>query len=147
MTNGCFYGFKIPIVWSLPLPSSPLGDLRRHPQEGERQTLHGGYERTILEPAAGPAPAQRLAQWPERDTDGSLPAPAHWNAAGLWGGDAHLLWRRTEQTPCFPLCLQPGAVPCLLDRWGGQHHPVLRVSRGVRKHYWEKHRWSLEDIW
>lgn len=115
------------------------GNLRDHPPEGEGQEVHGGHERPVLEPAARRAPAQRLAQRPEGDPGGPLSAQPHRHAAGLRGGDAHLLRRRADQAPRLPLCLHPGAVPRLLDRRGCQHHPLLHMSRLKRgsntKHY------------
>lgn len=104
------------------------GNLWDHPQEGEGQEVHGGNERTVLEPAAGRAPAQRLAQRPAGDSGRPHPAQPHRHAAGLRGGDPHLLRRRADQAPRLPLCLHPGAVSRLLDRRGGQHHPLLHMS-------------------
>lgn len=112
-------------ILSLPLLT---GYLRDHPQEGEGQEVHGGYERLVLEPAAGRAPDQRLAQWPAGNSGRPLAAQPYRHAAGLWGGDTHLLWRRADQAPRLPLCLHPGAVPRLLDWRGGQHHPLLHMK-------------------
>lgn len=114
------------LFFFLPLPFP--GNLWNHPQEGEGEAVHGGYEWTVVEPPAGRAPALRLAQRPAGDAGRPLPSQPHRHAAGLRGGDAHLLWRRADEAPRLPLCLHPGAVPRLLDRGGSQHHSLLPVS-------------------
>lgn len=137
-----FVKTKMPLHTFHPLSFSPIlsGNIRDHPQKGEGQEVHGRYERTVLEPPAGRASAQRLAQRQTRDSDRPLPAQPHWHAAGLWGRDADVLRRRANQAPRLPLHLQPGAVPRLLDRRGGQHHPLLYVSRLLK---WTKIRCSV----
>lgn len=126
------FSFPLTPPSCLPLPRS-AGHLRDHPQEGEGQAVHGGDERAVVEPAAGRAPAERLAQRAAGDAGGALAAQPHRNAAGLRGRDAHLLRRRPDPAARLPLCLHPAAVPRLLDRRGGQHHPLLHVStRGQR---------------
>lgn len=96
--------------------------------------MHGGHERAVLEPAAGRAPAVRLAQRPAGDAERLLPPQPHRHAAELRGRDAHLLRRWREPSPRLPLRLHPGAVPRLLDRRGGQHHTLLLVSRSGKFH-------------
>lgn len=100
--------------------------------------MHGGNERTVLEPAAGRAAPESVAQWPTGDTGWPPAAQPHRDAAGLRGGDTHVLRGRPDQTARLPLCLQTGTVPSLLDRRGGQRHPLLHVRQfnyGNLKHY------------
>lgn len=123
------------------------GDLRDHSQEGEGEEVHGGYEWAVVEPAAWRAPAQCLAQRPARDSGGPHAAQTHWHAIGLWGRDVDLLWWWPDPTLWLPLCLHTGVVPCLLDRRGSQHNPVLHVSPKSRKHFTGCSVESLHDDW
>ncbi|KAK7918940.1 hypothetical protein WMY93_010224 [Mugilogobius chulae] len=45
------------------------GDIRVHPEEEEGQTVHGGHERAVLEPAAGRETAERVARRPTGDCE------------------------------------------------------------------------------
>lgn len=129
------------LMFHLFCASSSPGNLREHPQEGKGQEMHGGNEWTVLEPAAGRAPAQRLAQRPAGDHPRQLTSQPHRHAAGLRGGYAYLLRSRPDKAARLPLCLHPGAVSRLLDRRGGQHHPLLFMSGLVE----EGNKWNSRN--